>query len=586
MLVYDPPVDDIMFLLDVHDYDELQVLPEYRDFDRDMCRAMFDEAGRFCAKELHPLNAKGDRDGLVFDPAAGTVTLPAGFKRAYGKFRDSGLTGMSHPPEYGGTGAPHMLSFFGGELIMATNKSFSMAPGLSHGLIDALLHYGTDEQKAMYLEKLITGEWTGTMCLTEAQCGTDLGLMRTKAVPDGDSYLLTGNKIWISFGEHDLTENIVHLVLARLPDAPPGIKGISAFLVPKFLPDGTRNPAVCTGLEHKMGIVASPTCVISLEDARGWLVGEPHRGMRAMFVMMNAARLSVGMEGVALSDIAYQTALAFAKERRQMRALNPERREHDEEADTILVHPDIRRMLLNIKSTTEGMRALGGFIGKNVDVSLRHPDAATREAADDLVALLTPIMKSYCTERGFQNISDAMQVTGGAGYTSDWPIEQYMRDERIAMIYEGTNHIQALDLVGRKLPKAGGRLVRRFAAEVTATIIACKDEPRLADLVGPLKQASKLLTGLTMSLAQQGMRDPEVAGAVASNYLNVFGLTALALMWVRMAQKALDRPGRFYTSKLKTARYFMTNVLPEIHSLAAIIEAGKSNMMDFEIAEL
>ena len=587
MQVYKAPTDEMRFLLESLGYATVQALPGFEDYDLETCMAILEQAGRFCTEEMLPLNGVGDREGLKWDPETGAVTTPTGFKALYDKYVESGLGALTQPVEYGGAGAPHTLGFAMGELPTATNKSFSMAPGLGHGLTSALHAYGTDEQKATWLPKLISGEWTGTMCLTEPQCGTDLGLIRSKATPNDDgSYNLTGTKIWITFGEHDLTENIIHLVLARLPDAPPGIKGISAFVVPKLDLDGSPNGVTCGGLEHKMGIKASPTCVINLEDSKGWLVGDPHRGMRSMFVMMNSARLTVGLEGMALSDIAYQTALAFAKDRRQMRSLNPERRDPNHTADCILVHPDVRRMLLNIKSTTEGMRALGYWVGMKIDISHHHPDEAEREAADDLVALLTPVVKSYFTERGFQNVSDAMQVTGGAGYTTDWPIEQYMRDVRIALIYEGTNHIQALDLVGRKLPKAGGRLMRRFADEVGAEMKVWAGDERMAEFTAPLAAASDLLTSLTMTLAQKGMADPEEAGAVASNYLNVFALTTLAFIWCKQVHAALDRTDRLGRAKVKTARFFMHHVLPEIHGLAAIIKAGKATMMDFDEDEL
>ena len=586
MQIYKAPLDDFRFLFETFGYDELLALKGYADFDLETAMAILDEGGRFCANELLPLNRVGDQVPLRFDPETGDVRLPDGCKAAYDKFCANGMLGIVHPAEYGGTGAPAALGFALGEMITATNKGLSMCPGLTHGLIEALMHYGSDEQKATYLEKLVTGEWSGTMCLTEPHCGTDLGLLRTRAVPEGDHFRLTGSKIWISFGEHDLTENIIHLVLARLPDAPEGIKGISTFIVPKFLADGTRNGVVCGGLDHKMGIKVSPTCVINMDDAVGYLVGTPHKGMRTMFVMMNHARLSVGMEGIALSDIAYQTALAFCRDRIQSRALDPAKRDPDQPADNILVHPDVRRMLLNIKASTEGMRALAIYVGVQLDIAGLHPDEARRQRASDLVALLTPIIKSYCSERGFHNISEAMQATGGAGYTSEWSIEQYLRDERIAMIYEGTNHIQALDLVGRKLPMGGGRLIRGFAAEVTALIRDCADDERLAEFVAPLKQASKKLTELTMALGQRAMADPEEAGAAASNYLNVFALTALAFTWVHQAKAAIGRPERFYQTKLKTARYFFHNVLPEMHAYVGIIQAGKQYMMAFDADEL
>ena len=423
------------------------------------------------------------------------------------------------------------------------------------------------------------------MCLTEPQCGSDLGLLTTKAIPDGDAYKLTGTKIWITFGEHDLTENIVHLVLARLPDAPEGIKGISVFLVPKINLDGTRNGIYCGGVEHKMGIHASPTCVMNLEDATGYLVGEPNQGMRAMFVMMNFARLTVGVEGIALSEISYQTALEYCKDRRQGRSVNRERRDPNAKADNILVHPDVRRQLLNVKATTEGMRALGLWIASYIDMAEHHEDEAERQSAADMVALLTPIIKAYCTERGFQNVSDCMQVCGGSGYTTDWCIEQYMRDSRIAMIYEGTNFIQALDLIGRKLPEGNGRLYMNFSKMVHKFCKANTEVAEMAEFVGPLRKALDRLNETTQLLAMKGMQDREEGTAVATNYLNMFGITTLAYLWARMASSANGQSGRFYETKLKTARYFYTNILPETDTLWALVGAGKGNMMDFAVEE-
>jgi alkylation response protein AidB-like acyl-CoA dehydrogenase len=587
MQIYKAPIDDMRFILEAFGYDELVgSLPGYEAFDLETVTALLKESGKFCTNEMLPLNRKGDQEGLTYDPETSSVTLPEGFKELYAKFVESGFAGIAHPEEFGGGGGPATLALMLSEMATATNKSFSMCPGLTHGLVEALLHFGTDQQKKDYLPKLVSGEWSGTMCLTEPQCGTDLGLVSTKAIPEGDHYKLTGTKIWITFGEHDLTENIVHLVLARLPDAPPGIKGISTFLVPKFTLDGERNPVFCTGLEHKMGIHASPTCVINLEGAKGYLVGQPHKGMRAMFVMMNAARISVGLEGVALGEIAYQTALAFAKDRRQSRSLDRAKQDKDAAADNILVHPDVRRMLLNVKSTTEGMRGLAYWVGMHMDISQHHPDEATRQRSDDFVALLTPIVKSFCTERGFANVSEAMQVTGGAGYTTDWSIEQYMRDSRIAMIYEGTNHIQALDLVGRKLPQANGRLIKGFVDEIKRFIGEHKEDASLAEFLGPLKDASKTLGEVTMQLAMKGMQDPEEAAAVASNYLNLFGLTALAYIWAHQVAACIGKEGRFYRSKIKTARYFYNMILPESAGLVAIISKGKDHMMAFEVDEL
>ena len=584
MQIYKSPNDDARFNLEAFDYNgQVASIEQYEDFDLDMAMTLLEEHSRFCEGELLPLNEKGDREGLKFNPEDASVTTPAGFKAAYEGYRDAGFGGLSFPPDYGGTGAPLTLSAMASEVLIATNKSFSMCPGLTTGLIEALHAHGTDELKDQFLEKMITGEWTGTMCLTEPQCGTDLGLLTTKAIPDGDAFRLTGSKIWITFGEHDLADNILHLVLARLPDAPPGIKGISVFLVPKVLEDGSLNGVSCGGLEHKMGIHASPTCVINLENSLGYLVGKPHKGMRAMFTMMNNARLNVGVEGLALSEAAYQHALAFAKDRRQSRSLDPSKRDPDHTADNILVHPDVRRMLLNVKSTNEALRGLVTYIAINIDRSHAHPDEAERQKSDDIVALLTPIIKSYGTERGFENVSECMQVMGGAGFTQDWPVEQYLRDLRIALIYEGTNHIQALDLVGRKLPRHGGRLLQTFMGEVTTLIREAKDVPELAEFVGELKKRSKQLQTVTMSLAGRGMSDQEEAGAAASNYLNVFALTTLAYIWCRQVQHALTVGGKVQEAKIQTARYFFQMVLPEADLYAHLAEVGKAPMMDFNI---
>ena len=582
MQIYKAPIREMMFLLEALDYQStVAALPAFEAYELETVQAMIEQIGAFCTKEMLPLNRSGDEEGVSYDPETHDVTTAKGFKALYRKYAENGLTGLVHPERYGGSGAPHALAAPLSEMSTATNKSFSMCPGLTQGLIDTLLHHGSEEQKDYFLPKLVGGDWSGTMCLTEAQCGTDLGLITTRAEPDGDHYRLTGNKIWITFGEHDLTENIIHLVLARLPDAPPGIKGISVFLVPKILKDGSRNGAYCAGLEHKMGINASPTCVVAFENAVGYLVGEPHKGMRAMFTMMNQARLHVGLEGVALGEISYQTAVAFAKDRQQSRALDKNKRDPNAKADNILVHPDVRRMLLNVRASTEGMRGLAYWVSMLIDLSIHHPDEGQRADAGDLVALLTPVVKSYLTEKGFWNTSEAMQVTGGAGYTRDWSIEQYMRDGRIALLYEGTNHIQALDLVGRKLPLGGGRLMQKFAGEITAFIRANKGDEAMAEFIEPLKRASKRLNEMTMALGMKGMSDPEEVGAVASTYLNVFALTAIAYIWCRQAKYALGKEGRFYETKIKTARYFFKQILPETDSLIAIINEGKQHIMAF-----
>ena len=586
MNFYRPPTDDIRFLLETFEYTALvQSIPKFAEFDIDTCMGLLEAYAKFCVDELLPLNAKGDHEGVTYDPETHDVHLPDGFAKAYKDFCMNGFASLPHDPKYGGVGAPFCLGTLGQEVITATNKSFSMCPGLTSGLIEALEAHGSEEVNSYYLPKLVTGEWAGTMCLTEPQCGTDLGLLTTRAEPEGDHFVLTGTKTWITFGEHQLADNIVHLVLARLPDAPSGIKGISTFVVPKYLADGTRNTVFCGGTDHKMGIHASPTCVVNLEGARGWMVGVPHKGMRSMFTMMNAARLQVGTEGVSMGEASYQNALAFAKDRRQSRSLDPAKQDPDHSADNILVHPDVRRMLLNVKSTTEGLRGLVAWISINYDVMHSAPDGPAKDKASDLVALLTPIIKSYGSERGFANISEAMQVMGGAGYTQDWPVEQYMRDQRIAMIYEGTNHIQALDLVGRKLAMGGGRLLRVFAGEVGDLLKATLGDERLASFANALKVESKRLNATTMAMAGAGMEDAEVIGAVASNYLNQFALVTLGYVWLRIAQQVIDRDAddALRRNKLQTARFFFEMVLPEAGMYAAKVAVGKGPVMEIDV---
>jgi alkylation response protein AidB-like acyl-CoA dehydrogenase len=579
--IYNAPIEDFRFLLETLGYGKVQALGPYGDYDLETVMSLLAAAGEFCRDVALPLNRKGDQAGLRYDAATASVALPEGFRDLYQRYCEGGFASLGHDPAYGGGGAPHTVALLVNEMVTATNKSFSMCPGLSQGLIEALGHHGTDDQRARYLPKLISGEWTGTMCLTEPQCGTDLGLLTTRAVPDGDRYRLTGTKIWITFGEHDLADNIVHLVLARLPDAPPGIKGISVFVVPKVLPDGTRNGIHCSGLEHKMGIHASPTCVMTLEDAVGELVGEPHRGMRTMFIMMNVARLNVGLEGIALGEIAYQTAVAFARDRRQGRAPDPAKRERGAAADNILVHPDVRRMLLEIKSTQEALRALAVWTSLQIDAAFHHPDPAERQAAADMAALLTPVVKSFGTERGFLNVSTAMQVCGGSGFTTDWSIEQYLRDLRIAMIYEGTNHIQALDLVGRKLPADGGRGYRDWSGRIKAFCDAHANDPAMAEFVGPLTEARATVDALSSWLGG-GEADGETVGAAASAYLNAFALVALGYMWGLQVAEARRRDTRFAAIKVKTARYYFRHVLPGLDALARVAREGRAHVMAVE----
>ncbi len=589
MQYYDPPTQEMRFVLEALNYEEeVASLEKFQDFDLETAMAIVDTMANIGVEKLLPLNQVGDEEGLEFDPETGSVSLPDGFRDAYQTLVEAGVMGLTGPVEYGAAGAPEPLGICFTEIATACNKSFSMCPGLNLGLADALDHHATEEQKEYYLEKLVTGEWTGTMCLTEPQCGTDLGLLTTKAEPTGeedDEYEISGTKIWITFGDHNLTDNIIHFVLARLPDAPEGTKGISAFVVPKIMDDGSRNDVYVTGLEEKMGIHASPTCTMSFEGATGYLVGEPHKGMRAMFTLMNMARLYVGIEGVGLGEISYQTALAFAEERRQGRSLDKDKRQEDEDADSILVHPDVRRLLLNVKSTTQGLRALGLSVGIEVEKSRHHPDEEVRQKADDYVQLITPLIKAFGTERGFENISDAMQVCGGAGYTKDWNIEQYMRDERIAMIYEGTNHVQALDLIGRKLPKDNGRLLRNFQERVMAETEACKEHDELTPLVEAFEKAAGRLMEVTMNLAQVGAEDPEEGAAVASNYLNLLAMVALGHVWMQMARHAIETDADDKETRIKTANYFAEMVLPESGLYKKLCDVGKDPMMDFDLDE-
>ncbi|MDX1589065.1 MAG: acyl-CoA dehydrogenase C-terminal domain-containing protein [Oleiphilaceae bacterium] len=583
---YNAPVNDLRFVLfNVLGADRLHELESYSEATPDLIDAILEEAGRFMRDVIEPTNAPGDREECQYNPSDFSVKTPTGFKEAYKQFAEAGWTSLDAPVEYGGQGLPHVLKFVVDEMVCSTNLSLGMYPGLTHGAISALHEHGSDELKDTYLEKLISGEWTGTMCLTEPQCGTDLGLIRTKAEPNGDgTYKLNGTKIWITGGEHDLVDNIVHLVLAKLPDAPPGVKGISLFVVPKFLPDsGERNPINCGGLEHKMGIKGSATCVMNLEDAKGWLVGKEHDGMREMFTMMNEARLMVGMQGLGLAEAAYQVSLDFARERLQSRSMSGPKNA-DGPADPILVHPDVRRMLMRQKVLNEGMRAMALYAGHQLDLSKAHPDAQVRETADDIVQIMTPVVKGFLTDEGFNNANVGLQVLGGSGFTTDWPIEQYVRDARITRIYEGTNGIQALDLIGRKLSLHGGRLVRSLFADMTGYLKAnpeCAHRDAFKDALGSLELA-------VTWVAQNAPNDPEQAGAASTPFLRLTALTVMAYMWVRMAdaaQKALDagegNPD-FHKAKLVSARFYFDKLLGEKDWLLSDIKDGKESLMALE----
>ncbi len=595
MTTYRAPQRDMRFVL--HEFlevEQLTALPGYEEASADVIDAIIEEAAKVAESLLLPLNQPGDRQGCVFEN--GVVRTPDGFKDAYDQFVTAGWNGLAADPDYGGQGLPKAVKLVVDEMVCSANLSFGMYPGLTAGAYNAIVKHGTKEQKALYLPKMVEGRWSGTMCLTEPQCGTDLGLIRTRAERDDDgSYAISGTKIFISAGEHDLTQNIIHLVLARLPDAPAGIKGISLFLVPKFLPDdrgeaGPRNGIACGSIEHKMGIKASATCVMNLDRAKGWLIGEPHRGMQAMFTMMNDARLGVGIQGLGIAETAYQSAVAYARERRQGRALNGAR-EPDQPADLILVHPDVRRMLLTMRAFSEGARALAYWIGMQLDISEKHPEPEKRQAADDLVALMTPIIKAYFTDQGFASAHLGIQCMGGHGYISEWGMEQLLRDARITLLYEGTNGVQALDLVGRKLPAHFGRLLRTFFHPVMAFIEEHQTDQDLAEFVLPLAKAFSRLQQVTLHIAQQGLRNPDEAGAASVDYLRLFALVVLAFLWARMAKVAAARlqddakdDADFYQAKIRTARFFMTKILPENSALFAQIMAGSEPLMAFEDA--
>jgi alkylation response protein AidB-like acyl-CoA dehydrogenase len=591
MTLYKAPLREYRFVLqELFDAGELAKLPGYEEATPDLIESVLEEGAKLCEEVLFPLNRSGDEEGCTFEN--GVVRTPKGFPEAYKLFREGGWTALACDPEYGGQGLPHTLQFFVEEMVSSSNMSFGMYPGLSSGCYSAIHRHGTPAQKKKFLPRLVDGTWSGTMCLTEPQCGTDLGQIRTKAEPtekDG-VYKITGTKIFISAGEHDLTDNIVHLVLARIVGGPAGIRGISLFIVPKFLVKedggvGPRNGVRCGSIEHKMGIKASATCVINFEEAEGYLIGEAHKGMRAMFTMMNAARLGVGLQGLALGETAYQTARQYAMDRLQGRALKGDKFP-DKAADPIIVHPDVRRMLLTMKAYTEGARALAGWVSLALDRAERHADVETREEAEDFIGLMTPIIKAMLTDNAFAATNLGVQIFGGHGYIREWGMEQLVRDARITMLYEGANGIQALDLVGRKMPMHNGRLLRRFFHPVDAWLKARADKPELQEFVQPVLKAFGRLQQVTALVAQKGMADPDEAGAAASEYLRAFGLVAMGYLWARIAELALKKTNGedplFYKGKLATARFYMARVLPETNALFASIAAGSKSLMELE----
>jgi alkylation response protein AidB-like acyl-CoA dehydrogenase len=591
MATYHPPVRDMRFVL--HELLEAEKafssLPGFEEATADVIDAVLEEGGRICESVVFPTNRSGDVEGARF--VDGKVTTPSGFKQAYQELREGGWLSLGADPDYGGQGLPHTLNVFFEEMLQSANMAFALYPGLTRGAYIAMRAHADDALKQAYLPKMVSGEWAGVMCLTEPHCGTDLGLLRTRAEPRGDgSYAVTGTKIFITGGEQDLTPNIVHLVLARLPDAPPGVRGISMFLVPKFLPDADGEPAQrnavhCASIEKKMGIKGASTCVMNYDGATGWMVGEAHKGLRAMFAMMNHERLMVGQQGLSQAEVAYQSAAAYARERLQGRALTGAA-EPERNADPIIVHPDVRRMLLTARALNESARALLGWAAMQIDVAERHPDAATREAAEDYVALLIPVIKAYFTDYGFDACNQCLQVLGGHGYIAEWGMEQLVRDARIAQIYEGANGIHALDLVGRKLPMHDGRLVKRFLGLLDGFLEEHREDARLAEFTGPLAQSVGLLKQATAWIATQAGRDADEVGASSYDYLRLVALTSLGWMWAWSAKVAVERMESdntgFYRNKLITGRFFVRRLLPQVKGLADSLSAGADTLMALE----
>ncbi|UJB65401.1 acyl-CoA dehydrogenase C-terminal domain-containing protein [Acidovorax sp. YS12] len=599
MPTYQPPLRDMHFVLHevFHVADELKAMPAHAETDADTINAVLEEAGKFAAEVAFPLNISGDTEGCKHDVATHSVTTPKGFKEAYATYVEGGWPALSCDPQYGGQGLPHVVNQCLYEMLNSANQAWTMYPGLSHGAYEALLAHGTDEQKQTYLPKLVSGEWTGTMCLTEPHCGTDLGLLRTKAepvegAPEG-TYKITGNKIFISAGEHDVAPNIVHLVLARLPDAPKGSKGISLFVVPKFNVNadgslGARNPIYCTGLEHKMGIHANATAQIAIDGAVGTLVGQPHKGLAAMFVMMNAARLGVGNQSLGLTEVAFQNALAYAKDRIQMRSLSGTKAK-DKDADPIIVHPDVRKMLLTAKAYAEGARALQIYCTLLLDKSHHHPDEKVRAECDELVALLTPIVKAFITDNGHISTNACMQVFGGHGFIKEWGMEQYVRDNRINMIYEGTNTVQSLDLLGRKVLGNNGATLKKLGKLIGQLVQEEGVNEKMAEFINPIAILGDQMTKFTTEIGFKGMQNPDEVGAAAVDYLRVAGHLVFGYLFARMAQVALraiaaGSTDPFYTAKLQTARFYFAKLFPEVQTLMRTARAGCKVLMDTDAA--
>jgi alkylation response protein AidB-like acyl-CoA dehydrogenase len=600
MPIYTPPLRDQQFVM--HEVlgavDVLKAMPRYAEIDADTLNQVVEEAGKFCADKLLPINLSGDAEGCTYDPATHGVRAPKGFKEAFDAFREAGWQGLAAESEYGGQALPHLLQIAFYEMQYSTNQAWAMYPGLTIGAYECLLAHGSAAQKDLYLPKLVSGQWTGTMCLTEPHCGTDLGMLRSKAEPQADgSYRISGAKIFISSGEHDLAENIIHLVLARLPDAPAGTKGISLFVVPKFLPQGegaaasvgARNAIHCGGIEHKMGIHGNATCQMILDGATGWLVGEPNKGLNAMFVMMNGARLGVGVQGLGISEVAYQNAAAYAKDRTQGRALSGVK-SPSTPADPIIHHADVRKMLLTARAYTEAGRAFAYWVALMADQQLHGATEEDRKFGADMMALMTPIVKAFMTDNGFQCASDCLQVFGGHGYIREWGMEQFVRDARINMIYEGTNTIQSLDLLGRKVLMDNGAKLRKFGALITAFVEQHGTRPDMSEFITPLADLGDKVTKLTMELGMKAFGNQDEAGAAAVDYLRVVGHLVFAFFWAKMAQVALDRikadggaADPFYTSKLAVARFYFARLLPETAHHIRAARSGAKNLMDLPV---
>ncbi|RJG12320.1 acyl-CoA dehydrogenase [Pseudomonas cavernicola] len=586
---YKAPLRDMRFLIDeVFDFHASYAALGASDATPDMVNAILEEGAKFCEQVLAPLNRSGDEEECQFNN--GEVSTPKGFKEAFAQYAEGGWMSLAADPNYGGQGLPHSLGLLISEMVGASNTSWGMYPGLTQGAMSAIHAHGTEEQKQAYLTRMTAGRWTGTMCLTEAHCGTDLGIIKTRAVPQADgSYAVSGSKIFISAGEHDMSENIVHLVLAKLPDAPAGTKGISLFIVPKFLPDaqgeaGARNAVSCGSIEHKMGIKASATCVINFDNAKGFLIGEANKGLNCMFTMMNHARLGTGMQGLCLGETSFQGAIKYANERLQMRALTGPKAP-DKAADPIIVHPDVRRMLLTMKAFNEGNRALAYFTAQLLDVAHSSDSDAQRQEAENLLAFLTPICKAFMTETGLEVTNHGMQVFGGHGFIREWGMEQLVRDCRIAPIYEGTNGIQALDLLGRKVLGSQGKLLRGFTKIVHRFCEAQAQHPQLSGYVAQLATLNKEWGELTQKVGMAAIKNPDEVGAAALDYLMYSGYIILGYFWLRMAVVAQGRlsagggEAAYYRAKLATCEFYFKRLLPRTAAHQAAVEAGSDCLM-------